>query len=146
MRLPRQPDGRPGVHPGRVRRQDRLHVVGLHLPLPSRRPPEADPPAHPVHRQPARPDQLGQGAAGDPQQRLQLERPVLSVAEAQPEPPAGVGLGLDVRDAPLVAADRDRLAEAADAQLPGDDRPPTAEGWRGAAGGGGSSARPAGDG
>jgi predicted glycoside hydrolase/deacetylase ChbG (UPF0249 family) len=128
VRLARQPGRRPGVDPGRERDEDCLHVVGLHFHLTPGRPAEADPPAYPVHRQPRRPDQFGERPAGDPQQRLQLERTVLAVAEAQPEPRPGVGLRLDVWDAPPVAADRRRLAEAGNSQLPGHERQPTTEG------------------
>ena len=61
-------------------------------------------------------DQLGQGPAADPQQRLQLEGPVLGVAEAQPEPGIGFRGRVDVRDAPSVAPDTQRVVDAADPQ------------------------------
>ena len=48
-----------------------------------------------------------------PQQQLELEGTVLGVAEAQAEPRVTRALGIDVRDAPAIPADRDGLFDTA---------------------------------
>ena len=47
---------------------------------------------------------------------LELEGPVLGMAEAEPEPRVGLGRGVDVRDAPAVAADAYGVSDAGDPQ------------------------------
>ena len=53
--------------------------------------------------------------------------PVLALAEPDGERGVGLGGGVDVRDAPLVAADGDRGARPLEAEFPGRDREPAAE-------------------
>ena len=74
--------------------------------------PEADAPREPVHRQHIRADQLGERAARRPHECLQLEAAVLGLHEAEGERGVLVALRLDVRDAPAIAADRDRGSDA----------------------------------
>ncbi len=71
-------------------------------------------PREAVHGQGIRSDQLGQRAAHDAGQHLQLEGAVLSVAETEAVPGVLVTLGLDVRDGVPVAADGHRLPDAGD--------------------------------
>ena len=65
--------------------------------------------------------------AADPPVRFELPAAVLGVAEPEPEPGVGVGRGVDVRDAPFVAADGDRGGHASHADFPAGGREASAE-------------------
>ena len=77
------------------------------------RTPEPKAPAHAVDGDGVAPDELRQRPGSHPQQQLELEGTVLGVAEAQAEPRVARGFGIDVRDAPAIAADRDGSPDAA---------------------------------
>ena len=80
-----------------------------------------------VDRQRGRSEQLRQPPATGPSQQLELERPVLAVAEAERQPRIGVVTGLDVGDAPSVSCDRHVVSQARNRQRAARPRGPTAE-------------------
>ena len=110
-------------------RGDRGEDVGVERPhLGQRQSAEPERPRQPVDRQRPRPEQLGQAAAAGARDQLELERAILSVAEAEREPGVGVVAGLDVRDPPSVTIDDDLVAEPRHRHCPSRPGQPPAEG------------------
>jgi hypothetical protein len=127
VRRPRQAQRRPGRHAGGVGGEHGPYVRVEQGELLPGRLHEADAPGEPIDGQAAHADELRQRAAGDAQQRLELEGAVLAVAEAEAVPGVGVGGGVDGGDAPAVAPDAHRPFEAGGGQGAAGDRQAPAE-------------------
>ena len=89
--------------------------------------PEADAPAHPVRAEPGRADPLREPTAADAPQHFELRRSVLTLAETNREDSIVVGFGIDVRNAELIAPNRDWRARPAKTQFPIRNRQPAAK-------------------
>ena len=112
-KLVRPSRARPRGIDARDVRGDRGEDIGVERPhLGQSQSAEPEGPRQLVDRHGPRPQQLGQAAAARPRDQLELERAILSVAEAQREPGVGVVAGLDVRDPPSVTIDDDLVVES----------------------------------
>jgi hypothetical protein len=116
-----------GVDAGGVGLDRRARRVAEARQVPSRRAVQADAAREAVGGQAPRPDQLGQRAAPDAQQRLELEAAVLRVAEALAEPHVVLAAGAHVGHPEAIAGDDHVALEAADGQPPGEPRSTRAE-------------------
>jgi hypothetical protein len=108
--------GSPGVDAGDIGLHGRSNLGIQQRPLRDGQPLKAEGAGQPVERERRWTEDLRQRAAAGAPQQLELEAPVLGVAEAEAEPRIGVGGGIDVRDAPSVPGDRDLRFEPPGAQ------------------------------
>ena len=117
-----------GVHPVHVGGDDRLAVRVVPVQLGGQVAAEHVQARADVALQLPPPENLGHRAGGLPPPHLELEQPIARRRVALREEQVGFALRVDVVDAPPVAQDLDRLAEAADTQGRG--------GWSSRPGGG----------